>query len=287
MTAVQVTNEVNLTFSPDSSDGGFTNARQALVQGVIAAHDEARRLHYGQLSVGFNYVYRLPDDGSFWSELGGAGPRFRAAVDWVGLDAYPGTFFPPFEPPGGERDGMAAALSTARCYMGSAGFGAAVPIHVEENGYPTGPGRTEGRQVQALSGMLGVVDRLRGTFGVSDYRWFDLRDHNSGSENFQHHYGLLRDDYSPKPAFAVLRDLYRRLSGRVTPLGHVRLRVRRHRAVLSGSGLARVRRADLLRRGHVIARLDGRPWRVCLHRRGRVSARLVLDDGRVVYRRST
>ena len=52
-----------------------------------------------------------------------------------------------------------------------------------------------------------AVDRLRGAYHVTDYRWFDLRDHNSGSSNFQHHYGLLRDDYSPKPGFEVYRQL--------------------------------------------------------------------------------
>ena len=38
--AIQVANEVNLTFSPDSSDGAYEGARQALVAGVIAAKDE-------------------------------------------------------------------------------------------------------------------------------------------------------------------------------------------------------------------------------------------------------
>src|SRR3954454_9835329 len=41
---LQVTNEVNFTVSPDSSDGAYQNARQALVRGVIAAKDEATRL---------------------------------------------------------------------------------------------------------------------------------------------------------------------------------------------------------------------------------------------------
>jgi hypothetical protein len=40
---LQVTNEGNITFSADSSDGGYEGAREALVQGVIAAKDEARR----------------------------------------------------------------------------------------------------------------------------------------------------------------------------------------------------------------------------------------------------
>ena len=108
---------------------------------------------------------------------------------------------------------MVAAMSQLReCFMPIAGLGAGVPIHVEENGWPTGPGRSEAEQAAAMSSMIGAVDRFRGTYGVTDYRWFDLRDHNTSSPNFQHHYGLLRDDYSPKPAFQLYRDLVAELT---------------------------------------------------------------------------
>jgi hypothetical protein len=187
-------------------------------------------------------------------------------VDWVGLDVYPGTVFPPAEPPGGERDGMVAAMSSLReCWLPRLEIPDSVPIHVEENGWPTGPGRGEEHQVEALRLMVGAVDEFRGTYGVSDYRWFDLRDHNTSSSNFQHHYGLLRDDYSPKPAFDAYRDLIRALARPAPPppaLGRGRRRarvglrlaprrVRRDRcarapvaATLVGPDVARVRRAD-------------------------------------------
>jgi hypothetical protein len=136
-------------------------------------------------------------------------------VDWVGLDAYPGTVFPPVEPPGGERNGMVAAMSQLRqCFMPIARLGPEVPIHVEENGWPTGPGRSEERQEGALRAMVGAVNEFRGTYNVTEYRWFDLRDHNSDSQNFQQHYGLLRDDYTAKPAYGAYRDLVQRLSRR-------------------------------------------------------------------------
>src|SRR3954447_23537249 len=48
---LQVTNEVNFTVSPDSSDGAYKDAKLALVRGVIAAKDEAQRLGYGQLTI--------------------------------------------------------------------------------------------------------------------------------------------------------------------------------------------------------------------------------------------
>jgi hypothetical protein len=60
--------------------------------------------------------------------------------------------------------------------------------------------------------MVGAVNDLRARYHVTDYRWFDLRDHNTSSANFQQHYGLMRDDYSRKPAFRVYRRLVRRFS---------------------------------------------------------------------------
>jgi hypothetical protein len=210
--SLQVTNEVNfLPIAPDASDAGYEGAREALVRGVITAKRETRRRDFEQLEVGFNWAYRnLPFvEEDFWSELGAlGGSRFVRSLDWVGLDAYPGTVFPPVEPlPGDFADGMVNALSTLRCLMAIPGIPESVPIHVEENGYPTGIGRPESEQVRAMEEMVGAVHEYRGTYNVTDYRWFDLRDHNSASVNFQHQYGLLRDDYTPKPAF----DLYRAL----------------------------------------------------------------------------
>jgi len=101
--------------------------------------------------------------------------------------------------------------------MEGAGLGSRVPIYVEENGYPTGPGRTESMQRSVLETMVSAFDDFRGTYNVSDYRWFDLRDADSSSPNFQQQFGLLHDDYSPKPAFAAYRALVAKLSIRTPP----------------------------------------------------------------------
>jgi hypothetical protein len=212
---MQVTNEVNLTFSPDSSDGSAKKAKDALIAGVTAAKDEAVRGGFTQLEIGFNWFYRTfpgAEEG-FWNYLGThGGPSFVHAVDWVGLDIYPGTIFPPYDTPGGERDAIVNALSALRdCFMPKAGLGSAVPIHVEENGWPTGPGRVPQRQLEALVTMVDAFDELRGTYNVTDYRWFDLRDADSSSPNFQQRFGLLRSDYTRKPAFGAYRDLIARL----------------------------------------------------------------------------
>jgi hypothetical protein len=218
--ALQVTNEVNFyPIAPDASDSAYEGAREALVRGVIAAGREARRLGHEQLRIGFNWAYRTDPDRErdFWTEIAAlGGERFVRAVDWVGLDAYPGTVFPPVETGDGYRDGMVNALSVLRdCYLPLAGIPESVPIKVEENGYPTlEPVRSYAEQVNAMRQMVGAVHDFRGTYNVTDYRWFDLRDHRTNSTNFQHQYGLLRDDYTPKPAFAVYGELVDQLSRR-------------------------------------------------------------------------
>jgi hypothetical protein len=49
-----------------------------------------------------------------------------------------------------------------------------------------------------------TVYQHRQELNLTHYEYFDLRDTDSAStETFQ--FGLLRDDYSPKPAFEVYR----------------------------------------------------------------------------------
>jgi hypothetical protein len=215
--ALQVTNEVNFyEFVPDASDAAYEGARDALIRGVKTADRATERLGHEHLDVGFNWAYRTDPnrEANFWGYLRDhGGPKFVRALDWVGLDAYPGTVFPPVETGDGYRDGMVNAMSTLReCYLPVAGIPASVPIKVEENGYPTGPGRPESEQVIAMEQMVRAVHDFRGNYNVTDYRWFDLRDHATSSLNFQHHYGLLTDDYTPKPAFEVYRRLVAELS---------------------------------------------------------------------------
>jgi hypothetical protein len=215
--AFQITNEVNFTASPDSSDGAFANARDALIQGVIAARTEADRIGARHLQVGFNWLYRMDtaSERTFWEHLrdrGGA--SFVRALSWVGLDAYPGTFFPPSAAPGTERDFVVNALDLLRrCYLPIARIPHSTPIHVQENGFPTGSGRTYERQQDALVTMVRAFHDFRGTFNVSDYRWFNLRDAETSSPNFQQQYGLMTDAYQPKPAFGSYAALVRALAG--------------------------------------------------------------------------
>lgn len=299
--AIQVTNEVNITFSPDSSDGAYDGARDALVRGVIAAKDEARRRGYRQLEIGFNWAYRT-DPGSestFWNHLRDAPDAFRASLDWVGVDAYPGTVFPPAHTDGGERDGMVNAFSTFRCHAAGARIPESVPIHVEENGWPTEPpARSYEKQAAVAETLVRAVHDFRGTYNITDYRWFNLRDGDTTSANFQTQYGLMTDEYQPKPAYGVYRGLVAELGRRYSRPRlslSVRCRSGRWHARVAGPDAGEVLRAGF-RVGHLRAPNDAKPpfersisARTFDRDRSRWSMRVraTLLDGRVVGLRRT
>jgi hypothetical protein len=214
---LQITNEVNIAFSPNTSDGAFRRAIEALARGVPAAKREARRRGFDQLTVGFNYAWRYGDaDADFWRAVGAAGGRrLRRTTDWVGIDAYPGTFVPASVVHPG--DALLEAIAQVReCYMPLAGFGPRTPIAVDELGYPTGPGRSAAAQKTALAAFVRTLNRYRGTYAIESVNWFGLRDNDSNVPNLQSHFGLLRSNYSRKPAFAVYRRLVHRLGARLT-----------------------------------------------------------------------
>ena len=218
--SVQVTNEANMGGAPNASDGYYTGARDALIRGVIAARQVLHGDHHGRIKVGFNWAYDTDDAQlAFWTYLGRAGGRrFVHAVDWVGLDAYPGTWGPGLGA-GGLAEATArfmdAAFSRLRStYLPLAGIPGSVPLVVTENGYPTGQGRTQAMQVTVMRAAVTAVHRARREYNITGYRWFDLRDADSATPGFESQYGLMHDDYSPKAAFQVYRGLVAQYDGR-------------------------------------------------------------------------
>ncbi len=210
VTALSITNEANFPVSPNTSDGSYDGVREAIVKGTLAADRKLRQIGRRDIELGFSFAWRYtPDsDRSFWEEIGErARPRFRRALDYVGLQIYPGLVFPPLPRPGvsaGEETVEALTL-LRRCYMPKAGLGRKVDLWVSENGYATNLGRTEASQAHSLGSTLATVHHYSGTLGVSDYRYFNLRDNNSIGPDLFDAVGLLRDDYSRKPAFGVMR----------------------------------------------------------------------------------
>jgi hypothetical protein len=218
VTGLQITNEVNIGVSPNTSDGAYRNAVEALVRGVVTAKRTSRALGYRHQRIGFNYAWRFGDatDAAFWDRLRAQGGRtLRRHTDWVGLDIYPGTFIPPQPVVADLGDAFLEGVAQMReCYMRKAGFKRSVPLRIEETGWPTGPGRSEAAQRSAVSALVKAAHRYRGTYNISDFRWFGLRDNNSRGPNFQSFFGLLRDDYSAKPGFHTYRRLIARYGAR-------------------------------------------------------------------------
>ena len=219
-TSLQVTNEANLVNAPEASDGAYAGAVQALVAGVVAAKDEAVRGGHDQVRVGFSWAYdeRPAASSAFWTRLGKAGgPAFARSVDWVGLDAYPGTWVTQLRASAMARQAAAAMTEGLRslrdCYLPAAGLGRSTSIHVAENGFPTGEGRGEAVQTEVLDAMVRAVHTVRARYGVTDYRWFDLRDSSTDDASLESHYGITRDDYSPKAGYFAYRDLIAELGG--------------------------------------------------------------------------
>lgn len=203
--AVEVTNEPNLATAPDNSDGAHPNVIAALTRGVVAAATERDARGYTHMTVGFNWFHDTGpvDENAFWSAVaaeGGAG--FAGALDWVGLNAYPGTYDFLATPPGLEgREMLTALTKLRRCYLPMIGAGGSIPIRVIENGFPDGFRRPESLMADTLERMLRAVAEHAATFNVTHYLWFDLRDASSPNLTFETHYGLLKDDYTPKEAF--------------------------------------------------------------------------------------
>jgi hypothetical protein len=265
-----VTNEANFPVSPNTSDGAYDGVVDALVQGIAAAHEELRALHRGALPLGFNVAWRYaPDsDAQFWQDVGArATPAFRRALDYVGVQIYPGLVWPPAPLPGRSAgDEVAEALTLLRtCYLPMAKLDAA--LWVTENGYPTNLGRSEATQQADLESSLDAVHAYSGQLDVTDYRYFNLRDNNSDGTDLFAAVGLLRDDHTRKPAFDTLRAAIakvggapltarrrgRRVRGTVPPpcAGTVRVGARRARVRSDCTYSVRARGARVRFRGEV------------------------------------
>lgn len=194
---MQVGEELNV---PAPLDGGSPGCFEAVGAGVAAALDERDRCDTPVL-VGVNAA-GLPDP-AFWSRLASAiGPRNTTRLDYIGLDAFPDVFQPiPHEK---LPAAVAFLLRRFRTVTAEAGIPEAVPVHVTETGWPTGDHRTESAQKQVLTAVAATA--IASDVDVQAYEWFGLRDGNTAAA-WTARFGLLRDDYTPKPAFSAIRQI--------------------------------------------------------------------------------
>ncbi len=209
LSTLQITEEANVTTFPEV-DGCIPQVREALVQGVVAAQEEVRRSGL-DIQIGFSAALNFDPNDDFWPDLfARGGEPFLNALDYVGLDFFPDVFRPlaPDGLPGDVSTSVAGVLSHFRkVSMAAANISQACPIHITEHGWPTGPARSYERQAEVLELVIRTLYEHCEQFNITHYEHHGLRDANSSNPNLFAQFGLLRDDYSPKPAF----ERYRRL----------------------------------------------------------------------------
>jgi hypothetical protein len=216
LVALTITNEVNFTVSPNTSDGTYKRAKDALIRGIEAASRALHRRGWThRIKLGFTFAYRFnpQSDAALFTYLKEhGGPRFRRALGFVGLDDYPGTVYPPALSPGTTAgDELASAAATMRtCYLPLGGIPRSTPLWITENGFGSNsPQHSELAQARQLRSMVQAAVKYAGSYHVTDYRWFNLRDNNSQGSGLFDQDGLLRDDYSRKPSYAAFESLIR------------------------------------------------------------------------------
>lgn len=208
---LQITGEANLLNMPGSGDGYCPNVRQALVQGMIAAR-KAIKKHGASTNIGFGVAVNFQPGNDFWEDIGRiGGEEFGAALDYVGFDFYPDVFWRiPLE---NIPAGIKTALESFRQKDLKIGnISETVPIRITENGWPTNSERSYNMQAKVLESVIRTIYDLREEFNITHYELFSLRDADSSNDNFFYQFGILRDDYTPKPAFEVYKHLIRELS---------------------------------------------------------------------------
>ena len=207
---LQITGEANLTGMPGAADGYCPNVRQALVQGIIAARKAIDEFKVST-DIGFGVALNWqPSD--FWDELGRLGGEdFADALDYVGFDFYPDVFWRI------ELEKIPAAVKMIlENFRGkellTGKIPETVPIRITENGWATNSERPYELQAKVLETVIHTIYDLREKLNITHYELFGLRDADSGDDNFFFQFGIMRDDYTPKPAFEVYKKLVRELS---------------------------------------------------------------------------
>jgi hypothetical protein len=213
--AIQVGNETNSKDAAAAADGAYPGAVRAIARAIPKARRAVVRGGRRDIGIGLNWAAgaRPCSDGRFWRSLRRAGGRtFVDAVDWVGVDIYPGTWSRPSRSSVPTEAAVGRTVArTLRCvrrrHMPRAGLGRRVTMTVAETGYPTDASRPDAVQERVLAATVRTTQRVRAAYGVTDLRWFSLRDANTGSGQLENGYGLLRSDLSPKPAYWTYRRL--------------------------------------------------------------------------------
>ena len=204
---LQITEEANVNLPV--LDGHYQASRAALVAGIVAAHQVLKKMNL-PIPVGFNATPDFNPNRQFWKEIGSlANQSFYEALGFVGLDFFPDVFRPI---PGADdalvlENSIRYIISLYRDDMKQAGILHTIPIHITENGWPTGEGRSEEQQVERIEKIIQAIFKLRNELNITYYEFFALRDADSSMTDIFYRFGIMKDDYTPKKAFFTFKKI--------------------------------------------------------------------------------
>lgn len=212
--SIQITNEPNLSFM----DGSKPYVLEALVQGVLTVKEEIEKSNL-PIKIGFGSVPEgektIPH---FWENLMKiGGDELIHSIDYVGHNFYVDVFEEPLK-----IEEVAVSVENIlrkfRETLNSNGFPSTLPIHITENGWPTGKNpfiqieRSYEQQSIVLEKIIRTVYSLRQELNITHYEFFGLRDADSSKDDLFHQFGIMKDDYTIKPSYLTFQKLINELS---------------------------------------------------------------------------
>jgi hypothetical protein len=213
---LQVTLEPN--FPVPLIDGSASGVMAALTKGIPYAKQRLAERGLDRVRIGFSVAEPaewLGGDGQFWSELGSLSfDAFAQHIDYVGLALYPDAFSP-VAPPGqpGDLDSLTRhAIEHLRKHsLLIANIPTSTPLHIVENGSPSGRPRDETQQARSITRMIRTIHALSKDENITHYELFNLRDADSSSRQAVASLGLVTSSYRPKQSFQIYRSLVQEL----------------------------------------------------------------------------
>jgi len=214
--SLQITEEPNLK-DAYAGDGSFENIDKALYDGILFAKEAIRNFDY-PIKVGFNTVLSFNPADNFWNSIGSDDYQlFRQTIDYVGLDFFPDVFRP--LPDEGFPDDLKNTVKHVLRHFrntlsNTATLLPSLPIYITENGWSTGGGKTYERQQVIVETIVRALNDIKDELNIERYELFGLRDTDTNNDNLFYQFGIVKDDYTPKPAFYKFLDLIKELGNK-------------------------------------------------------------------------
>ena len=190
-------------------DGDYPDILRAIVAGVAAANDEARVCGFDHIRVGVNTTPLFGPSSGFYTELVALGGRSLVnGLAYIGLDMFPDVFRPV---PGGDLRAATRGLLGyhRRDILRPPASGTCRSTSPSTAGQPAPNAHPIARRLSSVTIVETILDEHE-ELGIAAYELFSLRDADSSGASLFHRFGIMTDDYVPKPAFEAFKRLIAR-----------------------------------------------------------------------------